>query len=251
MSEPFVIEQKQADSSYKQLIPLGYINPNLGDNTDFLNPVNQRGVTSTTTTGYFIDRWVIGLNSPTSASIASSGLVIATGANAVTFSQTVNITDITSIYTFSVCDNNKNVYSVTGVPDATTPTITPFGNIQIKISSGHPVMFIVVNANQTMQLRWAKIELGNIATPYIPKGYGVEVAECQRYYRKAKFFFVDSSSSRHTFVFSPPMRISPSVTWSTLDGSGTPVVVTTDIYQTLWKIESGYSYGTITADANF
>ena len=60
MSEPFVIEQKQADSSYKQLIPLGYINRNEFDNGYFISSqvINQRGVSGTISTpGYFIDRW--------------------------------------------------------------------------------------------------------------------------------------------------------------------------------------------------
>ena len=29
---------------------------------------------------------------------------------------------------------------------------------------------------------WIKLEKGSVATPYAPKGYGAELAECMRYY---------------------------------------------------------------------
>lgn len=152
MSEPFVIEQKQADGSYKQLIPLGYINRNELDNSYFISSsvINQRGISTTSTIGYFIDRWKLvsgtvtltpnGLIlNGTMAQILPSAIGNSYSANVGMFSGTANITydDI----------------------DATC-TITSAGGI----------------------IRWAKLEIGEVITPFVPKKYSEELYECQRYY---------------------------------------------------------------------
>lgn len=48
---------------------------NLLDNSDFRNPVNQRGATTVSEGGYFIDRWAV-KQSGMSAALGQSGMTI-------------------------------------------------------------------------------------------------------------------------------------------------------------------------------
>lgn len=71
----------------------------------------------------------------------------------------------------------------------------------------------------TFDLKWAKLELGSCATPFIPKNYGEELALCQRYYQIIKngiacplAFFYDNNGVRMMDFFVPlviSMRTTP------------------------------------------
>ena len=71
----------------------------------------------------------------------------------------------------------------------------------------------------TVEVMWAKLEHGTVATPYVPKGYGAELAECLRYYWKSEMpvnIFKTTATPgdyyRSTVYFPVPMRIVPTVT---------------------------------------
>lgn len=124
-------------------------NPSELDNDNFLHCVNQRNVSGTiSTSGYFIDRWK--LISGT-VQITENGLVL----NG-TISQILENaagTDVTASSSAGAAsyDNSTKTFTLT----ATGQTIT-----------------------------WAKLEKGSVATPYVPKGYGAELAECLRYFQR-------------------------------------------------------------------
>ena len=46
------------------------------------------------------------------------------------------------------------------------------------------LLTMVVNVSQSITVDWIKMEFGNFATPYVPKGYGAELAECLRYFQR-------------------------------------------------------------------
>lgn len=153
--------------------PKYYIQPrNLLDNSDFIHPVNQRGKTSVSNNGYFIDRWSI--YSPDEAnkvtSIDSNGLTTA-GGGAVRqiVSKEVTPKD-TGEYTFAACKSDGSIYV----------------NSLYRNSSGDMVCAIR-NAGTYI---WAALYEGNYTAetlpPYVPKGYAAELAECQRYFYKMK-----------------------------------------------------------------
>lgn len=153
--------------------PKYYIQPrNLLDNSDFIHPVNQRGETSVSNIGYFIDRWSI--YSPNEAnrvtSIDSNGLTTA-GGGAVRqiVSKEVAPKD-TDKYTFAACksDGTISIYNL------------------YRNSSGD--MVCAIHGEGTYI--WAALYEGNYTAdtlpPYVPKGYAAELAECQRYFYKMK-----------------------------------------------------------------
>ena len=175
----------------------GAVYPNLLDNSDFTNPVNQRGVSGTiSTAGYFIDRWklVSGTVQITAEGLVLNGTISQILENAAGTDVTASASAGTASY-----DNSTKTFTLT----ATGQTVT-----------------------------WAKLEKGSIATPYVPKGYGAELAECLRYYQKIAF---SVGQDRATYKYIPtliPMRINPTYTLQQIAASGTPTVTTTQFYIT-------------------
>lgn len=162
----------------------GAVYPNLLDNSDFTNPVNQRGVSGTiSTAGYFIDRWklVSGTVQITAEGLVLNGTISQILENPAGTDVTASASAGTASY-----DNSTKTFTLTG----TGQTIT-----------------------------WAKLEKGSVATPYVPKGYGAELAECLRYYWKSEMpvnIFKTTATPgdyyRSTVYFPVPMRIVPTVT---------------------------------------
>lgn len=166
-------------------------NRNLLDNSDFRNPVNQRGQTSYTTFGYTIDRWYVSQNSGYSSVSVNNGIEIAVNSaaeNFTTFLQYLDTVDIAKKYTFAVCDANDNVYLMVSVPNERTEISTAFGTMITKqLSDETPYYGVTVNKGTTFKLKWVALYEGEYTAenlpPYIPKGYAVELAECDLYYR--------------------------------------------------------------------
>lgn len=186
MSEPFVIEQKQADGSYQQLIPLGYVNRNEFDNSYFVSSqvINQREVSGTISTpGYFIDRWklVSGTVTLTANGLTLNGTIsqILPTAIGTSYSTSVGMYSGTATVTY---DNNN-----------ATGTITSTGGI----------------------IEWVKLEIGATQTPFVPKGYGIEFAECQRYFQRFPVGYpvygkINTNGQYMPYLtLNPPMRIAP------------------------------------------
>lgn len=179
-------------------------NQNLLHNGDLVWRVNQRGVSGTiTTAGYFIDRWKLVSGSVT---LSADGLQLAAGTVIAQILEYAAGTDviasrgITSGTASAAYDNATNTYTITATTACT--------------------------------LIWAKLEKGSIATPYVPKGYGVELSECLRYYQKIAF---SVGQDRATYKYIPtliPMRINPTCTLQQTAANGTPTVTTTQFYIT-------------------
>lgn len=209
MSESFVIEQKQADGSYKQLIPLGYSNPSALDNDYFPNPINQRRLTTYSQKGsYSIDRWIVdGLPQISGSGVITllpTGIQLSAG-TFITQKLENPLGDVTT----------STVGIVSGSASATYTNSTKTFTIQNDSSSGPCV------------IKWAKLEIGLVATPYVPKGYGTELVNCMRYYQTSvslsdygttvgnngaiiSSFITTTRICGHGFFI--PMRIAPTVT---------------------------------------
>lgn len=123
-------------------------NPNLIDNPDF--KINQRGKSGTITdTGYFVDRWKLTSGSVTvnsDKSLTLNGTIVQILENAVGIDVTV------SSNAGAISYNNSNK----------TVTLTASGET----------------------ITWTKLEMGNIATPFVPPNPATERLMCQRYYVK-------------------------------------------------------------------
>ena len=172
--------------------PEYYLQPrNLLDNSDFRNPVNQRGQTNYTLSawgGYCIDRWRVG---------------------SVSTTLMVNHNDCTlSGEIYQTIDLNSNGKNLNGK----TVTIAAKVNGSVTCKSGNIAMagewaefaafpiqggrvYIYADSNNlhfgmmtdgTVTIEWAALYEGaytaDTLPPYVPKGYAAELAECLRYF---------------------------------------------------------------------
>lgn len=168
------------------------------DNSDFRNPVNQRGLTSLTTSSaavYMIDRWFIGGASATANNVTN---IISDGVEIVgscptygnNFRQYIPIDATNKTMTLAVCDTNGNIIIVSGKPvvGSWIKTDTAWGYIGLQQFEGKLMANIRVTAGNTHAFRWAALYEGEYTAEtlpeYKPKGYAAELDECRRYYRR-------------------------------------------------------------------
>lgn len=236
---------------------------NLLDNSDFRNPVNQRGQTSYTSDhgGYTIDRWIaneaITLNVNTSSVTALSS-----GNTQNEFYQKIANPDrlLGKAITFATKTGTG-----TFVTNATIPSVFPgswttlgsevdtdFGQIRVQMSdnSTHTILAAVtVKSGAGVTIHWAALYEGEYTSEtlpeYQPKGYAAELAECMRYYQKGDIpiFATDwHGVYKGSTLFYIPMRVLPTMTLNPGSGAGAtidPQLIT--IYGCHWAC-SGQTY---------
>lgn len=184
---------------------------NLLDNSDFTNPVNQRGETSYTAEGYTIDRWR--LWGSDNAVTVNDGYVSVTGV----MQQYIETYDPEMTYTLAACNTEGEVFCVSGA----------FGDEAARADWGelaYSTDYSLANvALRTGDWVWVAVYEGEFTAetlpPYVPKGYTAELLECQRYaYKppeKSTHVFPGYCASTSTAYFrvqTPvPMRASPTL----------------------------------------
>lgn len=183
---------------------------NLLDNSDFRNPVNQRGQASYTAEGYTVDRWVMTMDIGT-VNVVQGGLNLDAANHAITFAQYLDDGTLARMvasgkkYTIAI---NYTVHSVvndanfferpkggginrlfafeTGLGNHTSfASFTPDaigGNYQ------YAPAWMYLSQGWNVTLHWAALYEGSYTAEtlpeYQPKGYGAELAECQRYFQR-------------------------------------------------------------------
>jgi len=174
------------------------VNNNLLINSNFANPVNQRGVTAeswTANCGYGIDRWKFSTGDGAINVIEMSNRGITfKGTNLVSndLYQDIEIANVPldGAYTFSMCIDGKIISggANTQYQEDNIYTVYNDGEIMVMIadwySSKKVIRFnIRFTDNDEHTIEWAKLELGYCATPYVPRLYAEEFKLCQRYYQ--------------------------------------------------------------------
>lgn len=173
-------------------------NPNLLDNTNFFNPINQRNQTSYSNTDaapkYSIDRWqVLGGTFDVQTRTYTSNSTL--GIHGNQFRQYIPLESVSigdTITVSSVINDTRQIFTTTipqyrdTVADAPFLLETTWGGFKmITREAEHAALLtMVVNVSQSITVDWIKMEFGNFATPYVPKGYGAELAECLRYFQR-------------------------------------------------------------------
>nr|DAY40244.1 MAG TPA: hypothetical protein [Caudoviricetes sp.] len=173
-------------------------NPNLLDNTNFFNPINQRNQTSYSNTDaapkYSIDRWqVLGGTFDVQTRTYTSNSTLGIYGNQ--FRQYIPLENVSigdTITVSSVINDTRHVFTTTipqygdTVADAPFLLETTWGGFKmITREAEHAALLtMVVNVSQSITVDWIKMEFGNFATPYVPKEYGAELAECLRYFQR-------------------------------------------------------------------
>lgn len=173
---------------------LGY-RPNLLINSDFRNPINQRGEAKYSPKGnfacYTIDRWFIfpSLNDGEGHTLTvNNGYITFANTNenmsaffgyylekklSGTFTISVKIKETTKALSLNYRDNGKiyNAMTLNKGLNKVTITCESLDYIRINMSS-----------SASVDIEWIKLEQGTVATPFAPRLYAEELALCQRYY---------------------------------------------------------------------
>lgn len=200
---------------------------NLLDNSDFTNPVNQRGQTSYTETGYTIDRWNAYL--PSLVEVNPNYISVVGSASANTwFRQYINSSLLFGkALTLAVKTSDGNIYLATGTYPAENPTSETTValidaenfNLYISAQTDKGAAQLKLYKGATVNCEWAALYKGSYTAdtlpPYVPKEN--ERDECLRYrlpildagYAGLSFYNGVSST---IFIPTPsPMRIKPSL----------------------------------------
>lgn len=196
---------------------------NLLDNSDFRNPVNQRGQTTYTGSRHSIDRWRTWNNDAT-ITLTSEGIK-GDGTDASVLYQGIELHKIKLGTAYTVAAGYSDGTISCGAGTLTTSSSVGIWNSEAQVcllwGDGSPFMRLW-HATKTIQ--WAAIYQGSYTADtlpaYQPKGYAAELAECQRYYiigrryRPSVATFVDSTQSLMIFDVQLPqrMRIKPTAT---------------------------------------
>lgn len=194
-------------------------NPNLLINSNFKNPVNQRGQASYTGGSiYSIDRWMLGNNATLtvqdgSIKFAQSEGAANTGRLVYKFEQalplnyyTISIKVLSCNGGVSMDDFGTIVDGFTGVFTATTVSAKELSTLSFYIAAG-----------RSIEIEWIKLEQGTTATPFVPRLKAEEVALCKRYYQyydRTPIYGLSSDSITYfaPIQFCPSMRVNPTKT---------------------------------------
>ena len=211
----------------------GAVYPNLGTNTNFPNPVNQRGATSYTgdgTSPYCIDRWRI--SNGTTYTVGTFTLSAANYANRACGMWQTNLLgehwlSIGDNVTVSIYANGQLHTAVMQVLDrgsyssfADVPagyTCDDFEIVLCTYAGDNTVYNLGIYPKKPLTVNYIKWEKGSVATPYVPKDYGAELSECKRYFNAFAIevmpaYFIDGNIHYLPAVLFPArMRVVPTI----------------------------------------
>lgn len=151
------------------------ISPNLLINTNFLSPINQRGMTSYNTVNkYGIDRWRLYGGSP-SLSVSASGVTVSGGSILQPIENINSLAGTT--FTLSAKKSGAPSESITGVLSTNTVASSTTYDMEFYISGNYVNVRLGIGTWE-----WVKLEVGEYASAYSPRPYADELVMCQRYY---------------------------------------------------------------------
>lgn len=209
---------------------------NLLDNSDFTNPVNQRGEASYSGNFiYCIDRWVIaeGASGSVSVLVEDGGITFTTTNDGIVYLiQRVEkgFLDTSKDYTRVVYLNDGS-FLITGYIDTTNDA---YDAVNMTFPSGSKIKSAALYEGSYT---------ADTLPPYVPKGYAAELAECMRYYKvladeEPLWIYANPDGyARRTFQFGTEMRIIPTIEHE--DNSGVGKV----ILNNEWVSQRGFCVG--------
>ena len=158
--------------------PEYYLTPrNLLDNSDFRNPVNQRGATSYSGNFvYLIDRWIVaeGASGSVSVHVEDGGITFTTSNGGLVYliqRFEKSFLDTSKDYTIVACMNDGSSL-ITGYIDTSNDS---YDAVNITFQSGSKIKCVAL---------YEGTYTADTLPPYVPKGYAAEFAECRRYYKR-------------------------------------------------------------------
>lgn len=194
--------QEQMDALQEENAQLrqGMVAYNLLDNSNFSKPINQRKQYSwENPTAYTIDRWKV---SASSASLRNGTMEVVTGSTSGTIKQILESAlaqdkkytiavkaygegDFTCFLTDTYYHTGRNTekFTLTGTSKVYVGTLDVSGLYGLYIKE----CGINLQPNSSINIEWIALYEGEYTEDTVPnynyKGYSVELAECQRYFR--------------------------------------------------------------------
>ena len=217
---------------------------NLLDNSDFRNPVNQRGQTtySLGSERYTLDRWFALGN--TNVYILDDRIEVSPAASSARgFRQFINKPEkyAGKRLTFAVSIKNvvgEGAITINDISESRVNFTTPGVYVtSVTIANDVSSLFVQVGLSGTTDaerigIEWAALYEGEYTAdnlpPYVPKGYATELAECMRYFQSSagKQIFLTTLSDNAGFYdaiypLAIPMVSKPTVTaWDDAGNKG-------------------------------
>lgn len=177
--------------------PEYYLQPrNLLDNSDFRNPVNQRGATSYTGSGYCLDRWYSNMGEYLTVTVDDGKVSLSKSLSGGDFKQYLPIDLTDKTVTFAVCTSHGVFCKSCIVSDTSHFVQIGSFNAYLGVYSENGITTFRIYFNDSsdvqLDLYWAALYEGSYTAetlpPYVPKGYAVELAECRLYYRPQQMY---------------------------------------------------------------
>ena len=170
---------------------------NILDNSDFRNPVNQRGLQEYTSNGYSIDRWTFEKqdNARLVVQRVEDGfpedrISIQVGSGFADFYQNLENYDKMAGKRYTLAVNIKGVvYAQVFTMGRNAGGISLGNDGAVFYSTPNKHVLIRATTAPGFNMLWMALYEGEYTAEtlpeYQPKGYGAELAECIRYYRKS------------------------------------------------------------------
>lgn len=214
-------------------------NPNILINTDFRNPINQRGKTEYTLSGnsvYCIDRWNCS-NTFAIVKILEKGLKVSKQAGHThagicqyielkpgeyTFTAKINEVNCPHLHMYMYdFDNNY------GILDREIDTSAGIYNFNVNVTKTSKKVNIMVYLQEAeastndyyFVVEWMKLEVGSIPTQFTPPNQAEELEKCRYYYQEFAGTYLFNSGGKTSgkyvshMLYCNKMRILPTVSY--------------------------------------
>lgn len=217
-------------------------NPNLLINGDF--QVWQRGVRFENLAGYGVDRWYSTRQIPNGALTITEktddGIKLTATGEGVNYlyykmeetkKKKLHGQKVTLSFCIKTAIPNQSVGVVKSENGKQENLIIPTPNQFVVYSKTfildekqvHDICYFrAEGSTKPVELKWVKLELGDKATPFVPRPYGEELALCQRYYEKQSLsnnyavgFLHNETSARIMYKFTTEKRTRPTIRYGT------------------------------------
>lgn len=154
-----------------------FSNPNLLINPDF--KINQRGATSYEKQGYSVDRWKIW--NVTVTPNANGGITVKNDKYTDTGTFLQYLENATERDSTLSCYVTSVTGTVTMVADDNSQVVLKQGLNVVHTSASTKAFTIFLNRGTSITLKWVKLELGTVRTPFVAQNPAEELAKCERF----------------------------------------------------------------------
>ena len=204
--------------------PEYYIQPrNLLDNSDFRNPVNQRGQTSYSGIwAYSIDRWTAWLDASNSATVSVINGGITPYPGMVIQRIESKYIDSSKTYTLAAMTGDGLLVFSGKITSTSQGSANANNGIYFDYNADSDTyQFTLSGLTSASKFVWAALYEGSYTAdtlpPYVPKGYAAELAECLRYYQIIQLYrhlsaIYDNQNRYYGCSLPVKMRTTPTVT---------------------------------------